>query len=179
MYLVTAYFDDSSSQDLTALVERTAEISGNDFMTANHIPPHLTLLQFHSKGDSLEIISAFEHAICSMTFDDVVFKKAQSEIPHVVYVPLVKNENLLAANKALSDSFSLLKETIINKHYAPGFFYPHVSLTKRLDDVQLKKTEDFLKEIEVPSSGKIARIVLTEGKPPRELKEIVLHQCNQ
>lgn len=173
MYLVTAYFDNQTSLALGRIIDDTAEFTGNDFMTANHIPPHLTLLQFHSKTDAKKIISAFENAIVTDCKIDVSFKKCQAEIPHVVYLP-VENEKLTKLNKMFSDSFSLLDETIISPHYCPEKFYPHVSLAKRLDDFQRKKGIEFMKEIKMPASGKIVSIVLTEGKPPKKLSEISL-----
>lgn len=174
MYLVTAYFDDLPSRKLSALIERTAEISGNDFMVANKIPPHMTLLQFHSKADSESIVSVFSNPIYRCDAFDVTFANVRSEIPQVVYIPVQKNERLLEINRFLSSVFSELPETIISKHYSPENFYPHVSLAKRLDDFQRKKAEDFLKEIEIPSSDKIVRIVLTEGNPPKKLCDVIL-----
>ncbi|MDO4507740.1 MAG: hypothetical protein Q4B64_12410, partial [Spirochaetales bacterium] len=98
MYLVTAYFDNQTSLALGRIIDDTAEFTGNDFMTANHIPPHLTLLQFHSKADAKKIISAFENAIVTDCKIDVSFKKCQAEIPHVVYLS-VENEKLTKLNK--------------------------------------------------------------------------------
>lgn len=173
MYLVTACFDNQTSHALDRIIDDTAEFTGNDFMTANHIPAHLTLLQFHSKADVEKIISVFENAFFPDYKIDVSFKKCQSEIPHVLYVSVV-NEKLMKFNKMFSDSFSLLDETIISPHYCPEKFYPHVSLAKRLEDFQRKKGIEFMKELKMPASGKIASIVLTEGKPPKKLSEISL-----
>lgn len=176
MYLVTAYFDFKSSQEFCDVIENIAAHTGNDFMTANKIPPHLTLLQFHSKTDTKKIISAFENAIAPDYKIDVSFKGYKTEIPHVVYVP-AENDRLMKLNKMLSDSFSLLGETVISSHYSPENFYPHVTLAKRLDDVQRKKTIEFMKDKIIPSSGKITKIVLTEGRPPKILREIILSLC--
>ena len=62
MYLVTACFDNQTSHALDRIIDDTAEFTGNDFMTANHIPSHLTLLQFHSKADAEKIISVCNYS---------------------------------------------------------------------------------------------------------------------
>jgi len=175
MYLITAYFDIETSRTINELIQEAEKASGNDFMTANNIPPHLTLLQFQSKAGAEKIISTFENSIFHSNSNHVSFNEIQSNIPHIVCVPVNKDAGLSEANEILSEAFSALNETIINPYYLPQKYYPHVSLSKRLDDFQLKKVKNFLRGKVVLQQGKIERIVLTEGKPPRMLCEKIFH----
>ncbi|WP_407397663.1 hypothetical protein [Treponema sp.] len=179
MYLVTALFDENTTSYFQQLISEMSAVSGNDFMMTNHIPPHLTLLQVHSRLDFGTIVSVFEDSFASECIEEVVFKAVQSKIPHVFYVSVDINEWLLKINKKLFDSFTSLDRTIVNQLYAPGCFYPHVALVKRLDDLQRKGLQDFLKFISLPDSGKIVRIELTEGNPPNKLCEVILPRRNQ
>ena len=42
-YAVTLYFDDATTMQIRKLMADFAYVTGNDFMTANDVPPHLTL----------------------------------------------------------------------------------------------------------------------------------------
>ena len=46
-YAITLYFDDDTTTAIRTLTARLADITGNDYMTANSVPPHLTVGMFH------------------------------------------------------------------------------------------------------------------------------------
>ena len=43
MYLISVYFDTTTTKRLQSLICQIAAVSGNTYMTQNHVPPHLTL----------------------------------------------------------------------------------------------------------------------------------------
>ena len=46
-YAITLYFDEATNTAIRQLTAQLAEVTGNDYMTANNVPPHLTLGMFH------------------------------------------------------------------------------------------------------------------------------------
>lgn len=169
MYLVTAYFDKDTSDRLGKINDQTSQICGNDFMTANHIPPHLTLLQFQSRQNEEYVKSIFEKIELTKEPIDVEFKNVDSMIPHTLCFPVVKNEQLACINNLFYEKFCAMPDTIITRQYSPDNFYPHVSIAKRLSDSQKNTALEFLTTAIHPKKAKIVKIVLTVGKPPKEL----------
>ena len=50
MYLITGYFDDETNCILKRHIEEIADITGNTYMTDNHIPPHMTLCALEARN---------------------------------------------------------------------------------------------------------------------------------
>ena len=42
-YAITLYYDDAANTTIRQLTAQLAEVTGNDYMTVNDVPPHLTL----------------------------------------------------------------------------------------------------------------------------------------
>ena len=64
-YAITLYFDDATSKVIKELTAQLADVTGNDFMTANSVPPHLTLGMFHvNDADVGNLKTQFENFAC-------------------------------------------------------------------------------------------------------------------
>lgn len=50
MYLITAYFDNRTNKKIQTLINHIAAATGNSFMTANHVPPHMTLSSVEARN---------------------------------------------------------------------------------------------------------------------------------
>ena len=46
-YAVTLYFDEKTSGEIFSLTKELCDVTGNDYMIENSVPPHLTLGMFH------------------------------------------------------------------------------------------------------------------------------------
>ena len=49
MFLVSIYFDKKTEEKLYILMKRVAEVTGNNFMLDNHVPPHITVAAVETK----------------------------------------------------------------------------------------------------------------------------------
>ena len=59
MYLISAYFDKNTTEQLQKYIDRIAVVTGNSFMVDNQVPPHLTLAAIEARSvDAL--VPAFE-----------------------------------------------------------------------------------------------------------------------
>ena len=60
-YAVTLYFDDKTTEEIRMLTKALYEVTGNDYMVRNNVPPHLTLGMFHvNDGDFEKLKALFE-----------------------------------------------------------------------------------------------------------------------
>ena len=168
MYLITAYFDRNTSGHLSNLMENMSAVCKNDFMVANEIPPHMTLLQFHSNAEQTKIIELFREV--EIDHENILsFSGYGTMIPKVACLAVEKTEVLLNLVSRFHEKMKNLPETIFNSHYVPSNFFPHVSIAKHLTDEQRNKAMLYLAEQKNPPAGRIAAISLTVGKPPHEL----------
>ena len=50
-YLISLYFDDNTNKQIYGYMEKVAAVTGNDYMLANHVPPHITVSSFEVHGN--------------------------------------------------------------------------------------------------------------------------------
>lgn len=50
MYLISAYFDSTTTKQLKRIIDTLAVQTGNDYMTENEVPPHLTISSFETRN---------------------------------------------------------------------------------------------------------------------------------
>ena len=51
MYLVSLYFDEKTNKNIQNLIDKVAGKTGNDFMIAGKVPPHITVFAFETKQE--------------------------------------------------------------------------------------------------------------------------------
>ena len=54
MYLISVYFDNTSTKRIQTLIDQVAAASGNHYMTEKQVPPHLTLSAVEAR--SVEVL---------------------------------------------------------------------------------------------------------------------------
>ena len=59
MYLISAYFDENTNRVLQRYIDRIADVTGNDFMTRNHVPPHMTISSVEARDPEV-LLPVFE-----------------------------------------------------------------------------------------------------------------------
>ena len=181
-YAVTLYFDDESSERLRELTKGLADVTGNNYMIQNDVPPHLTLGMFHvneADEDKLkklfgefvekartEILAGKEFMISFGVFEDFVGK--------VIFRKIEKDELLAGVNKLLHDIFVPHFEAGDNKNYLPENWYPHITLSFKLASDQFEKGMEFLKGKTTLSRGRCVRIGLACCNPYTPTDEILI-----
>lgn len=51
MYLVSIYFDEKTNKTIQGLIDKVARKTGNNFMIAGKVPPHITVSAFETKHE--------------------------------------------------------------------------------------------------------------------------------
>ena len=159
-YAITLYFDDDTTTAIRMLTARLADITGNDYMTANSVPPHLTVGMFHvNNADVGELKALFEEFVSEAregeSSFDISFSGYESFLDKVIFIKPEVDETLERLNKLLHESFLPHFEPADNRNYLPGNWYPHIALGVKLSHEQFEKGMEFLK---VMPSGRCARI---------------------
>ena len=169
-YAITLYFDENTSNAIRMLTAQLADVTGNDFMTANNVPPHLTVGMFHvGEADVEKLKNLFEDFVsaareCNSTFD-IYFSGYESFLDKVIFIKPVVDEKLAALNKLLHEKFLPHFEPGDNRNYLPENWYPHIALGVKLSHEQFEKGMEFLKKHSLESCARITTIGLACCNP--------------
>ena len=148
-YAITLYFDDDTTEWIRTLTAQLAEVTGNYFMTANNVPPHLTVGMFHVSGADVEKLKALFEAFvtaareCDSPFE-ISFSGFESFLDKVIFIKPVVDENLSSINKLLHEKFLPHFEPGDNRNYLPENWYPHIALGVKLSHEQFEEGMKFL-----------------------------------
>ena len=124
MYLVSVYFDEKTNKILQRYIDKIAAATGNDFMTANHVPPHLTISSIEARNVEV-LLEIFESLNGKLKSGEIQFVSVGQLLPYVMYATPVLNEYLLDLSKNVYDAFCDIPETTISRYYRPLSWLPH------------------------------------------------------
>ena len=148
-YAITLYFDDDTTEWIRTLTAQLAEVTENDFMTANNVPPHLTVGMVHvSEADVEKLKALFEEFVTAAREDnstfDISFSGFESFLDKVIFIKPEVDEKLAALNKLLHEKFLPHFEPGDNRNYLPENWYPHIALGVKLTHEQFESGMEFL-----------------------------------
>ena len=148
-YAITLYFDDDTTSSVRKLMAQFADVTGNDYMTANDVPPHLTLGMFHViEADIGKLKALFEDFVSAVRDGgfsfDLSFSGYESFLDKVIFIKPVVDERLSSLNRILHEKFLPDFEPADNRNYLPENWYPHIALGVKLSHEQFEKGMEFL-----------------------------------
>ena len=74
MYLISIYFDEETNKRIQRYINLVAEKTGNTFMTAGHVPPHITVSAFEAREEeNVKEIFYFVEGKVDMVFCGNIF----------------------------------------------------------------------------------------------------------
>ena len=172
MYLISAYFDETTNKQLQGYIDRISQATGNDFMVDHNVPPHLTLSAIEARSVDV-LVPAFEQLQGKVSAGEISILTVGQMMPKVMYVAPYLNEYLQMLEQQIFDSFASIPETTISKYYRPFSWLPHITLAKTLTMEQMlvavQQMEDF-KSID----ASIVRLGLAKVNPHKDIKTITL-----
>ena len=170
MYLISAYFDEESNRVLQGYIDEIAKVTGNDFMTKNHVPPHFTLSAIEAR-DAEVLVPAFEALDAEFKSGQIEFVTIGQLMPQVIYAAPYLNGYLMDLSQVIYDRFKDIPETTVSKYYKPLSWLPHSTLGKMLAPDQMlaavKVTSDFK-----PFTAKVVKIGLAKVNPHEDVRII-------
>lgn len=191
MYLISAYFDDSTNRKLQQLIDGIAKSSGNNFMLEHNVPPHLTISAFETRKPD-ELIPIMERLRDNIYRGEIQFVSIGVFLPYVMYATPVLDDYLHdmavevynSINQMGSCDNILLKEDSskdylnnenacldvnVNKYYNPSKWFPHVTLGKTLNGEQIRAAFSYIQNHFVPFTGEIVELGLAMTNPHKDI----------
>lgn len=188
MYLLTAYFDDSTTEQLQRLMDEVARQTGNDFMIRNHVPPHLTICAFDQKNPqrAVELFERFSSKLSEKNLNSdsnsnhIYIASPGAFLPSVIYLEAVQNRYLFELSEMAHKEFCADPATRPNRFYLPFQWIPHITIAKQLTDEQMRIAFAVLQQSFHPLEAKIVRFGLSKPNPHTDLAERRIHgnSCN-
>lgn len=164
MYLVTLYFDDKTNKILERYIRLLSEKTGNDFMIAHEVPPHLTISQIESRDENI-LFSAMDRLQKNLSEGVVDFVSVGMFLPSVLYAAPVYNASLDMIVKQVFEAFESIPDIRISQRYQPMSFVPHVTLGKTLSKEQMQEAVKVMQEYFVPFRGETVEVGLSKVNP--------------
>ena len=167
-YTISAYFDPESNRLLSRCILGIANASGNDFMTANSVPPHLTIAFFEAQSEETAKL-IFQNVREDLKPGTVVIPSVGVFFPNVIFAEAVLNAWLLETGRAVNEELKLHDGVAVNRYYRPFSWIPHITLGKTLSEEQMRAAFSYLQKHFCPVTAKVERFGLSRTGPHREL----------
>lgn len=168
MYLISVYFDEKTNRILERYISQIAQATGNTFMTANRVPPHMTVSAIEAK--SVEAIQpAFESLLEKLSGGPVQFVSVGQLLPYVFYATPVLNAYLQDLSNQVYEAVKDIDETRVSNYYKPMSWLPHVTLGKTLDKEQMRIAFQVLQERFSPFEGTVTEMGLAKVNPHEDV----------
>lgn len=168
MYLISAYFDEDSSKRIQKWIDEIYQLTGNDFMIQNQVPPHLTLCAFEQRNDETAK-NLFERMKKNLAYGEIEIASVGVFLPYVIFAQAVTNEYLFALNDSIVQVLNENEDSLVNRFYKPHAWIPHITLGKTLDQEQMKKAFEVLQKSFIPFKAKIISFGLAKPNPHKNL----------
>jgi len=170
MYLVSAYFDNDTTEQLQKYIDIIAEASGNNFMIDNNVPPHMTLTAIEARSADA-LLPAFDNLNGKFSPGKISIISIGQFMPKVIYAAPYINQYLFALQQNIFEVFTNIPETNISKFYKPLSWFPHITLAKTLNKKQMIEAVACMSEFK-ELKAEIVRISLASVNPHKDIKGI-------
>ena len=173
MYLITAYFDEKTNNILKRHIDEIARITGNTYMTDNHVPPHMTLCALEARNVDV-LTPGFKEFVEASEKGEVIIASVAEFFPYVMYAAPVPNNYLMDISKRLNNIYGDLPEVSVSRYYSVDHWLPHITLAKRLDEEQMLKALEIMRSSFTPINAVVSEVGLSEVNPHRDVLRISL-----
>ena len=170
-YAVSLHFTQDVNEIIFNTMTSIAELTGNDFMIRNKVPPHVTVGAFHgTKQTEEKLIQIVEEFSRTQSSGVVRFSEIGNFNQKVLFLKPEKDEFLSKINDALHKIILPEFEAGENGYYVPDIWFPHTTLATGLNQTQFSKALELAEKISLPLEAKIHDIGFYQCAPFLELK---------
>lgn len=138
MYLLSVYFDAGATKKIQSLINQIAKVTGNNYMTDHHVPPHMTISSIEARNADV-LIPTVEKLEGRLIQGTVQFVTVGQLLPYVLYTMPVLNAYLQKLANQVYEAVSGIPETTVSRYYQPCSWLPHVTLGKTLSKEQMQQ----------------------------------------
>lgn len=164
MYLVSLYFDNKSAMKIQGFINKVSVKSGNNFMTHNNVPPHITIAAFQTDEED-KVIEILDKRIKEINRGMITLASIGIFKSSVIFLAPVLNEYLHNLSVSIYEGLSLVDNISISKYYVPFNWIPHTTIAKKLTREELMLAFQELEKNFTIFSGIITRIELSKTNP--------------
>ncbi len=164
MYLISAYFDEESERTLRRYMKYIEEYSGNNFMSRNKVPPHLTISSIEARSDKY-LKQAFLRSVEQVSMGEIDIVSIGMILPHIIYGTTVLNDYLQILSETFYDNFKDIPDVKLVEYYRPKNWLPHITLGKTLNSSEMHKGLEIMIKHFTPLRARIERIGISRTNP--------------
>lgn len=178
-YSVSLFFDEKSTAELSNFILQVAQITKNDYVVKNNIPPHITIGMFkatkNQEGQLVEIIKKINsdfQPIFEKKENVLCFEKLGTLKNKIAFLSFATKQSLIfTLNQKLHNSLMPDFPAACNNMYLPQVFFPHCTIATGLSKTQLALLQDAQNKnlIKIPKSVQVAKISLAIRHPYRDV----------
>ena len=178
-YSVSLFFDEKSTVELSNFILQVAQITKNDYVVKNNIPPHITIGMFkatkNQEGQLVEIIKKINsdfQPIFEKKENVLCFEKLGTLKNKIAFLSFATKQSLIfTLNQKLHNSLMPDFPAACNNMYLPQVFFPHCTIATGLSKTQLALLQDAQNKnlIKIPKSVQVAKISLAIRHPYQEV----------
>ena len=178
-YSVSLFFDEKSTVELSNFILQVAQITKNDYVVKNNIPPHITIGMFkatkNQEGQLVEIIKKINsdfQPIFEKKENVLCFEKLGTLKNKIAFLSFATKQSLIfSLNQKLHNSLMPDFPAACNNMYLPHDFFPHCTIATGLSKTQLALLQDAQNKnlIKIPKSVQVAKISLAVRHPYQEV----------
>lgn len=173
-YLVSLYFDENTNRQIRKHMEAVAEMTGNQYMIVNQVPPHITV-------SSMEIDEAVGEDVLKLLEDNITVALRDisgSEIQwvgcgafmdSVLYLSPVLNAYLQDIMQRVYNAASDCSDVEISRFYQPYQWLPHTTIGKKMTAEELVKGFETVQVNFRVLQGKVVKVGLAKASPYDEI----------
>ena len=168
MYLVSLYFDDKTAMKIQGLINKVSVKSGNDFMTHNNVPPHITIALFQTDEED-RVVEILDKRIKDIDRGEIIWASIGIFKSSVIFLAPVLNEYLHNLSVNIYEGISSVENISISKFYLPFNWMPHTTIAKKLTKEELMSAFQELEKNFRTLSGMVTRIALSKTNPYEDI----------
>ena len=174
-YAVSVHFSKEVNEIIFTTEKEIAEITGNDFMIQNKVPPHITIGAFHgTRENESRLLQSVEDFTREQKSGIVQFKTIGNFNEKVLFLQPEKDEYLIKLNDDIHQLLLPEYEKGENGYYIPEVWFPHMTLAIRLNQGQYEKALKCAQKITLPLNAKVSEISVYQCSPFLLLKSFAI-----
>lgn len=168
MYLVSLYFDDKATTKIQGFINKVSAKSGNNFMTHNKVPPHITIASFQT-DDEDRVIEILDKIIKYIDRGIITWASIGIFKSSVIFLAPILNEYLHNLSVNMYEGISVIENISISKYYLPFNWMPHTTIAKKLTKEELMPGFQELEKNFSILNGIVTRIALSKTNPYEDI----------